>query len=49
MKLKHHARYYLPGSFFAEHESRELSDRSADAALARATQRARLQRSVGLP
>lgn len=36
MKVKHWARYYRPGSFFAEDEARELSDRSIDAAMTRA-------------
>lgn len=34
--VTHRARYYLPGSFFAEDVSKELSDRSVDAAIARA-------------
>jgi hypothetical protein len=38
--MKHHARYALPGSFLNESDSRELSDRSADAAVARAPERA---------
>lgn len=38
--MKHHARYALPGSFFAESDSRELSDRSIDAAITRAPEHA---------
>jgi hypothetical protein len=33
-RFKHWARYYQPGSFFAEDSAEELSDRSVDAALA---------------
>lgn len=38
--MKHHARYALPGSFLNESDSRELSDRSIDAAIARAPESA---------
>jgi hypothetical protein len=34
--VKHWARYYLPGSFFAEDSAVELPDRSTDAAVSRA-------------
>jgi hypothetical protein len=37
---KHWAKYYLPGSFFAEDQAVELSDRSIDAAVARAPEHA---------
>lgn len=39
-KFNHRAKYLLPGSFFAEDDSRELSDRSIDAALAVAPENA---------
>lgn len=38
--MKHYAEYYMPGSFFNEECSRELSDRSVDAAVARAPESA---------
>lgn len=34
--MKHWAKYWTPGSFFAEDQAKELSDRSVDAALTRA-------------
>jgi hypothetical protein len=38
--MKHWAKYLLPGSFFSEDQAKELSDRSIDAALARAPESA---------
>jgi hypothetical protein len=39
-EIKHHARFYFPGSFFAEDEAREIPERTVAAALAIAPERA---------
>lgn len=39
-KFRHRAKYLLPGSFFSEDESRELPERSVDAAVAAAPKHA---------
>lgn len=39
-KFRHRAKYLLPGSFFNEDESRELDERTVDAALAAAPEHA---------
>jgi hypothetical protein len=40
MKVKHWARYWLPGSFLSERDGRELPERTTDAAVAAAPEHA---------